>query len=57
MDCDCFVFVLVNYRGSLGFGADSINSLPENVGKQDVQDCQVCRHVLYFTLYKFVMAT
>lgn len=31
----------VNYRGSLGFGQDSVNSLPGNVGAQDVRDVQV----------------
>uniref|UniRef100_A0A4W6F0C2 Acylamino-acid-releasing enzyme n=1 Tax=Lates calcarifer TaxID=8187 RepID=A0A4W6F0C2_LATCA len=30
----------VNYRGSLGFGQDSILSLPGNVGNQDVKDVQ-----------------
>lgn len=32
--------LLVNYRGSLGFGQDSINSLVGNVGSQDVADVQ-----------------
>lgn len=31
----------MNYRGSTGFGQDSILSLPGNVGHQDVQDVQV----------------
>lgn len=31
----------VNYRGSLGFGQDSVASLPGNVGTQDVHDVQV----------------
>lgn len=31
----------VNYRGSLGFGQDSVDSLPGNVGTQDVRDVQV----------------
>lgn len=31
----------VNYRGSTGFGQDSILSLPGNVGYQDVKDVQV----------------
>ncbi|XP_030639764.1 acylamino-acid-releasing enzyme [Chanos chanos] len=35
-----FAVLLVNYRGSLGFGQDSILSLPGNVGSQDVKDVQ-----------------
>lgn len=35
-----FAVLLVNYRGSLGFGQDSIFSLPGNVGDQDVKDVQ-----------------
>lgn len=31
----------MNYRGSTGFGQDSILSLPGNVGHQDVKDVQV----------------
>lgn len=31
----------VNYRGSTGFGQDSILSLIGNVGSQDVKDMQV----------------
>lgn len=31
----------MNYRGSTGFGQDSIFSLPGNVGYQDVKDVQV----------------
>lgn len=31
----------MNYRGSLGYGQDSILSLPGNVGNQDVKDVQV----------------
>lgn len=37
----CVCPVVVNYRGSLGFGQDNINSLPGNVGTQDVKDVQV----------------
>ncbi|XP_062441424.1 acylamino-acid-releasing enzyme [Rhea pennata] len=37
-----FAVLLVNYRGSLGFGQDSVASLPGNVGTQDVQDVQHC---------------
>jgi len=36
-----FAVLLVNYRGSTGFGQDSILSLPGNVGQQDVKDVQV----------------
>ena len=31
----------MNYRGSIGFGNDSVYSLPGNVGDQDVKDVQV----------------
>ncbi|NWH26341.1 ACPH enzyme, partial [Grus americana] len=37
-----FAVLLVNYRGSLGFGQDSVVSLPGNVGTQDVRDVQLC---------------
>ncbi|NWH76218.1 ACPH enzyme, partial [Piaya cayana] len=37
-----FAVLLVNYRGSLGFGQDSVASLPGNVGSQDVCDVQFC---------------
>uniref|UniRef100_A0A8B9S8D9 Acylamino-acid-releasing enzyme n=1 Tax=Apteryx owenii TaxID=8824 RepID=A0A8B9S8D9_APTOW len=40
--CMGFAVLLVNYRGSLGFGQDSVASLPGNVGTQDVQDVQLC---------------
>ncbi|XP_030589329.1 acylamino-acid-releasing enzyme-like isoform X2 [Archocentrus centrarchus] len=35
-----FAILLVNYRGSLGYGQDSILSLLGNVGSQDVKDVQ-----------------
>ncbi|KAM9324358.1 acylamino-acid-releasing enzyme [Gastrophryne carolinensis] len=35
-----FAVQLVNYRGSLGFGQDSVKSLPGRVGCQDVKDVQ-----------------
>ncbi|XP_072305930.1 acylamino-acid-releasing enzyme isoform X2 [Eucyclogobius newberryi] len=35
-----FASLLVNYRGSLGFGQDNVLSLPGNVGTQDVKDVQ-----------------
>ncbi|NXE97998.1 APEH enzyme, partial [Menura novaehollandiae] len=36
-----FAVLLVNYRGSLGFGQASINSLLSRVGEQDVADTQL----------------
>jgi len=39
--CMCgYAVLMVNYRGSLGFGQDSINSLLGNIGRQDVDDVQ-----------------
>uniref|UniRef100_A0A8D3BMW0 Acylamino-acid-releasing enzyme n=1 Tax=Scophthalmus maximus TaxID=52904 RepID=A0A8D3BMW0_SCOMX len=35
-----FAILLVNYRGSLGYGQDNILSLCGNVGNQDVKDVQ-----------------
>mmetsp|Transcript_79474 Transcript_79474/g.199782 ORF Transcript_79474/g.199782 Transcript_79474/m.199782 type:complete len:775 (+) Transcript_79474:67-2391(+) len=35
---DCAV-LMVNYRGSIGFGKNALESLPGQIGKQDVQDC------------------
>ncbi|XP_050169246.1 acylamino-acid-releasing enzyme-like [Myiozetetes cayanensis] len=36
-----FAVLLVNYRGSLGFGQASISSLLSRVGEQDVEDTQL----------------
>jgi len=39
--CMCgYAVMMVNYRGSIGFGQDSINSLPGNIGRQDIADVQ-----------------
>ncbi|GIX81740.1 acylamino-acid-releasing enzyme [Caerostris extrusa] len=35
-----YTLCLINYRGSAGFGENSINSLPGNIGMQDVADVQ-----------------
>lgn len=36
-----YAVLLVNFRGSTGFGQDSIYCLPGKIGTQDVQDVQV----------------
>lgn len=41
---------LVNYRGSTGFGQDSILSLIGQIGSQDVKDVQVLA-VVHVPLY------
>ncbi|XP_076845765.1 acylamino-acid-releasing enzyme isoform X2 [Brachyhypopomus gauderio] len=42
-----FSVLMVNYRGSTGFGQDSIDSLLGNIGSQDVKDVQrAVLHVL-----------
>ncbi|XP_025107870.1 acylamino-acid-releasing enzyme-like isoform X1 [Pomacea canaliculata] len=39
--CHCgFAVLLVNFRGSLGFGQDSILSILGRIGDQDVKDCK-----------------
>ena len=35
----------VNYRGSIGFGQDSIGSLLGNIGTQDVLDVKVIYNI------------
>lgn len=37
-------FFQVNYRGSLGFGDADLNSLPGNIGTQDVADVVLATH-------------
>ena len=34
-----YTVVLVNFRGSTGFGEENIQSLPGRVGANDVADC------------------
>ncbi len=34
-----YAVIRVNYRGSLGAGKDSVESLPGHVGDLDVKDC------------------
>ncbi|ESN95758.1 hypothetical protein HELRODRAFT_193470 [Helobdella robusta] len=36
-----FSLLLTNYRGSLGYGEDNVESLPGNVGTQDVADIKL----------------
>jgi len=39
--CVCgYAVLMVNYRGSVGFGQHSVDSLPGNIGRQDVHDVQ-----------------
>jgi acylaminoacyl-peptidase len=33
-----YALLLVNYRGSTGFGQASVDALPTNIGSMDVQD-------------------
>ncbi|KAF6224683.1 hypothetical protein HO173_012924 [Letharia columbiana] len=39
-----FNLLLVNFRGSTGFGEKSIQSLPGNIGTNDVLDCMAALH-------------
>lgn len=50
--------VTVNYRGSTGFGQDTIESLLGNVGSQDVKDVQVCicTNNMYLLLKKYCIS-
>lgn len=34
-----YCIVAVNYRGSLGFGEEGVQSLPGHIGDHDVADC------------------
>ncbi|CAF4201332.1 unnamed protein product, partial [Rotaria magnacalcarata] len=39
-----FDMLIVNYRGSIGFGQASVDKLLGNVSKTDVQDCHEAIH-------------
>jgi len=42
-----FAVAAINYRGSIGFGQDALESLPGNCGRRDVDDCMATlKHVL-----------
>jgi len=34
-----YCLLVMNYRGSLGYGEDTLNSLLGNIGINDVEDC------------------
>ena len=34
-----YCLLIINYRGSLGFGEDCLNTLIGNIGENDVKDC------------------
>lgn len=36
-----YSILMINFRGSTGFGQNSIDSLPGKIGTNDVNDCQV----------------
>jgi len=38
--------LMINYRGSNGYGQDNVDSLPGDIGFQDVRDCQVSFHLI-----------
>ena len=51
---DSFADFSVNFRGSVGFGQASVNSLPGKVGTQDVGDVQVrCFSFFFFFFFHF----
>uniref|UniRef100_A0A0E9XLM5 Uncharacterized protein n=1 Tax=Anguilla anguilla TaxID=7936 RepID=A0A0E9XLM5_ANGAN len=37
-----FALLLVNYRGSIGYGQDSIFSLPGRAGRSGCKGCPAC---------------
>ena len=48
-----YAVLLVNYRGSIGYDASSLRSLPGNVGTQDVKDVQdVVQHFIKLKLLR-----
>ncbi|RNA06385.1 acylamino-acid-releasing enzyme-like [Brachionus plicatilis] len=47
-----FSVLLINYRGSSGFGQNSIDSLPGKIGTNDVDDCQQAAEFV-FSKYNF----
>lgn len=34
-----YCLLIVNYRGSTGYGKDFLDSLPGHIGSRDVEDC------------------
>lgn len=50
-----YSMLLTNYRGSHGYGEDPLQSLPGNVGTNDVADCiAALDHAVYLGRVPFI---
>jgi acylaminoacyl-peptidase len=41
-----YAVLLVNFRGSIGYGEANVKSLPGKCGDQDVKDVQVMQYII-----------